>query len=318
MDAARNALERKPHTPWSGSRAPSSGQHAMQPSMSAPQVLGAASLHKATRLPKFVSMQPVERRAHLPDLLQDIQDPDWVSYVGPRWDNMQRHCVRLSSHLERVQREKQQLEDQARSMCASSAAIAPVREVPHPKESMSPSRVSEAGQLLPPSRAATAGEQSTSPLKLFAAHTEDRTALRASSTSVAGDYDCKGSQPSAVTRSRRAISSSRMLSPVPRSVTLGHSTTGNSDEPPLVQLKRRIQQEKLRLRDLFMMMDTNNDRRISKGELGAYLEALHIPHNEETLMQLFQELDKDQSGHISLEELESGLRDSFKHATAPR
>jgi len=85
-----------------------------------------------------------------------------------------------------------------------------------------------------------------------------------------------------------------------------------ADEPAaLTALKKALGQSLPRVVDLFNRWDVDCDHTIGIDELRLALGALKVPHDEKTLMELFDQLDADRSGSIDFEELHHALR---KHA----
>ena len=103
----------------------------------------------------------------------------------------------------------------------------------------------------------------------------------------------------------------QLFPPAPRApptVWLKPDAPPEEEPETLTLLKKALAANLMRVVDLFRKWDVDHDHTISVEELRLALGSLKVPHNEEQLKQLFENLDEDNSGFIDFEELYRALR----------
>ncbi|ESO94975.1 hypothetical protein LOTGIDRAFT_160729 [Lottia gigantea] len=87
---------------------------------------------------------------------------------------------------------------------------------------------------------------------------------------------------------------------------------------PCMVLFEFMRQKKLRLTDLFRVIDTDNSGSITRQELIQAFQAMNLPLSEGSLHILMKRLDKDHSNEIDLSELKNGQKNALRKAQAMR
>ena len=103
----------------------------------------------------------------------------------------------------------------------------------------------------------------------------------------------------------------QLFPPAPRAPpTVWLKPPGPPEEEPetLTLLKKALAANLMRVVDLFRKWDVDHDHTINEDELRLALGSLKVPHTEQQLKQLFDNLDEDNSGFIDFEELYKALR----------
>lgn len=74
--------------------------------------------------------------------------------------------------------------------------------------------------------------------------------------------------------------------------------------------KRKSEEEQRRLRSLFYAYDADNSGRIEKNEFSTICQELHVPLQQ--VEDIFNHLDVNKDGTVTLEEFISGFKDQYK------
>ena len=96
--------------------------------------------------------------------------------------------------------------------------------------------------------------------------------------------------------------------PAPKNVYAPPPPPPEGDSEALTALKAHLGKNFIRVTELFRIWDVDCDHTVSVEELRNALLALRIPFTDESLLQLYEEIDEDKNGTLDFEELHKALK----------